>query len=205
LRYIYAKCGLFLYFVILPVPVRPYVLKFLHFHLGKCYFLSESDPFGLLLYHLLRRPVQDARRDHVLSKYKAKWEVDLGSYAGKKGIGDLTGKSVYDINKVAHRMLLSELHQFVEQAVDHGQQAKFAIEGFMLKLDLREEDIQFATLQKSWTRFIQDKKKSKKKSHSLTGRTALRDLKKGVLQVPLPAGMPAGNSSISAGNLSTQN
>lgn len=191
--------------MIIPVPVRPYVLKFLHFHLGKCYFLSESDPFGLLLYHLLRRPVQDARRDHLLKKYKATWEVDLASYAGRKGIGELTGKSVYDLNKMAHRLLHSELHQYVEQAVDHGQQAKFAIEGFMLKLDLREEDIQFDTLQKSWTRYSKEKKASKKKTHSLTGRTALRELKKGVLQVPLPAGVLAGNSSISAGNLSIKN
>lgn len=190
--------------MILPVPVRPYVLKFLNYHLGKCYFLSESDPFGLLLYHLLRRPVKDARRDHVLRNYKSSWSVDLGSYAGKKGIGDLTGKSVYDFNKVAHRMLFSEMHQFVEQAVDHGQQAKYAIEGFMLKFDLREEDIQFATLQKSWTRYVREKKASKKKTPSLTGRTALRELKKGVQQVILPAGMLAGNLSISAGNLSIQ-
>jgi hypothetical protein len=191
--------------VILPVPVRPYVLKFLNFHLGKCYFLSESDPFGLLLYHLLRRPVKDARRDHVLRNYKACWGVDLGSYAGKKGIGDLTGKSVYDFNKVAHRMLFSEMHQFVEQALDHGQQAKFAIEGFMLKFDLREEDIQFATLQKSWTRYVKEKKATKKKTASLTGRTALKELKKGVQQVILPAIAAAGNLSISAGNLSIQN
>lgn len=189
----------------LPVPVRPYVLKFLNYHLGKCYFLSESDPFGLLLYHLLRRPVKDARRDHVLRNYKASWGVDLGSYAGKKGIGDLTGKSVYDFNKMAHRMLFSEMHQFVEQALDHGQQAKFAIEGFMLKLDLVEEDIQFATLQKSWTRYVKEKKATKKKTASLTGRTALKELKKGVQQVILPAVMAAGNLSISAGNLSIQN
>jgi len=195
--------------VILPVPVRPYVLKFLNYHLGKCYLLSESDPFGLLLYHLLRRPVKDARRDHVLRNYKSSWGVDLGSYAGKKGLGDLTGKSVYDFNKVAHRMLFSEMHQFVEQALDHGQQAKFAIEGFMLKFDLREEDIQFATLQKSWTRYARERKASKKKVHSLTGRTALKDLKKAVQNVALtpvvPAGMLAGNLSISAGNLSIQN
>lgn len=190
--------------MILPVPVRPYVLKFLNYHLGKCYFLSESDPFGLLLYHLLRRPVKDARRDHVLRNYKASWGVDLGSYAGKKGIGDLTGKSVYDFNKVAHRMLFSEMHQFVEQALDHGQQAKFAIEGFMLKFDLREEDIQFATLQKSWTRYAKEKKATKKKTVSLTGRTALKDLKKGVQQLVLPAVMAAGNLSISAGKLSIQ-
>jgi hypothetical protein len=191
--------------VILPVPVRPYVLKFLNYHLGKFYFLSESDPFGLLLYHLLRRPVKDARRDHVLRNYQASWGVDLGSYAGKKGIGELTGKSVYDFNKVAHRMLFSEMHQFVEQALDHGQQAKYAIEGFMLKFDLREEDIQFATLQKSWTRYVKEKKATKKKTVSLTGRTALKELKKGVQHVVLPAGMLAGNLSISAGNLSIQN
>jgi hypothetical protein len=191
--------------VILPVPVRPYVLKFLNYHLGKCYFLSESDPFGLLLYHLLRRPVKDARRDHVLRNYKSSWGVDLGSYAGKKGLGDLTGKSVYDFNKVAHRMLFSEMHQFVEQALDHGQQAKFAIEGFMLKFDLREEDIQFATLQKSWTRYVKEKKATKRKTASLTGRTALKELKKGVERATLPLGMLAGNLSISAGNLSIQN
>jgi hypothetical protein len=191
--------------VILPVPVRPYVLKFLNYHLGKCYLLSESDPFGLLLYHLLRRPVKDARRDHVLRNYKSSWGVDLGSYAGKKGLGDLTGKSVYDFNKVAHRMLFSEMHQFVEQALDHGQQAKFAIEGFMIKFDLREEDIQFATLQKSWTRYVKEKKATKKKTASLTGRTALKDLKKGVERAALPLGMLAGNLSISAGNLSIQN
>jgi hypothetical protein len=191
--------------VILPVPVRPYVLKFLNYHLGKCYFLSESDPFGLLLYHLLRRPKKDARRDHVLRNYKERWEVDLNSYAGKKGIGDLTGKSVYDFNKMAHRMLFSEMHQFVEQALDHGQQAKFAIEGFMLKFELGEEDIQFATLQKSWTRYAKERKATKKKTVSLTGRTALKDLKKGVQQLVLPAVMAAGNLSISAGKMSTQN
>lgn len=112
---------------------------------------------------------------------------------------------MYDLNKMAHRLLFSEMHQFVEQALDHGQQAKFAIEGFMLKLDLREEDIQFATLQKSWTRYAKEKKATKKKTHSLTGRTALKELKKGVQQVVLPAVMAAGNLSISAGNLSIQN
>lgn len=179
---------LFFTFVTLHVPLRPYILKFLQFHLGKHYFLSEADVFGLLLYHLLRRPLVDARRDHVLRSYQARWEVELGHYGEKKGLRELTGKSVYDFNKVVHRMVLSEMQQYVENAVDHGQLAKFAIEGFMLKFDLAEEDIQFATLQKCWTRYSKEKKRSKRKTHSLTGRTALKDLKKAAESAPRPGG-----------------
>jgi hypothetical protein len=42
------------------IPVRPHLVKFLHYHLGEQYFLSVSDPYGILLFQLLRRPVYDA-------------------------------------------------------------------------------------------------------------------------------------------------
>ena len=50
----------------LSLPVQPYVLKYLQNHVGTAYFLSEDDPFGILLFQLLRRPVLDKRRDEVV-------------------------------------------------------------------------------------------------------------------------------------------
>jgi len=159
------------------------VLKYLHFHLGECYFLSESDPYGLFLFHLLRRPLTDARRDHVLEEYEATWHVGLGSYGGR-GLKEATGKSVYQLNAFVHAIILNELHGWVELAVDHGQQAKFAIEGFMGKYGFDEQDIQYDALKKSWQRYLAQRKASKKKTVSLTGRMHLRELEKSLKKLP---------------------
>lgn len=155
------------------------MLKYLQFHLGESYFLSESDHIGLFLFHLLRRPMTDARRDHVLQEYESRWHVALGSYGdGKRGFKDPTGKSVYQLNTFVHALVLGELHAFVELAVDHGQQAKFAIEGFMGKYGFKEEDVQFDALKKSWQRYVGHRQAKKKKVVSLTGRHHLKQLEK---------------------------
>jgi hypothetical protein len=121
----------------------------------------------------------DARRDHVLEDYESRWHVALGSYGnGKWGFKDPTGKSVYQLNSFVHALVLSELHAFVELAVDHGQQAKFAIEGFMAKYGFKEEDIQFDALKKSWQRYVAERQAKKKKVVSLTGRLHLKQLEK---------------------------
>lgn len=168
------------------------MLKYLQLHLGKIYFLSESDHFGLLLFHLLRRPVTDARRDHVLEEFEECWPVALGAYGcGKRGLRGLTGKSVYQFNNFVHALVLAELHAFVELAIDHGQQAKFAIEAFMLKYGFAEEDIQFAALQKSWTRHWAVRKASRKRVASLTGLLHVKDLEKRLKNVPVRAAVAA--------------
>ena len=83
--------------------------------------------------------------------------------------------------------MLVELHAFVELAVDHGQQAKFAIEGFMGKYGFGEEDIQFEALKKSWQRYLAKRPGSKHKTVSLTGRRHLKDLEKQLRKVGAPA------------------
>jgi hypothetical protein len=176
------------------IPLRPHLFKYLTVHLGECYFLSESDHFGIYLFNLLRRPLTDARQDHVLEdeEYEQKWELQLGSYgSGRWGFKPLTGKSVHQFNTFVHSLVIAELHGYVESAVDHGQQAKFAIEGFMGKYGFEETDIQFATLQKSWTRYWSGRKASKKKVHSLTGRLHLKQLEKRLKKLPPPSAKAA--------------
>lgn len=163
------------------IPTRPHILKYLHFHLGESYFLSESDHIGLFLFHLLRRPMTDARRDHVMEDYESSWHVGLGSYGnGKWGFKDPTGKSVYQLNQFVHELMLDKFYTWVEVAVDHGQQAKFAIEAFMANYSFLEEDIQYDTLKKSWQRYAAQRRSSKKKVVSLTGRYHLKQLEKDV-------------------------
>lgn len=161
------------------IPVEAHVLKYLVFHQEEAqYFLSESDVFGLFLLRLLREAPVERRRDGM--EYVTKWEVHLGSYGNDSwGLEEPTSKAVYLFNSFVHKFILKDLHGYVEQALDHGEQAKYAIEGFMLKYGLREEEIQFSTLQKSWSRYwAERKRKKKKKPASLTGRLPLKELEK---------------------------
>ena len=173
------------------IPVRPHVLKYLHTHLGPGYCLSESDHFGLLLFQLLRRPLTDARRDEVLTKYQGRFTVHLGAYgSGKFGLRELTGKTVYQFNNFVHELVRAELHAWVDMATDHGNAVTYAIEGFMQKYDFGEEDIAFDTLLKSWQRFAEGRRAKKKRAPHLTPRRALKQLEKDLRSLPLP-GQPA--------------
>lgn len=167
------------------VPVEPHVLKYLKFHQeDEHYFLSENDVFGLFLFRLLREAPVERRRDQQVAEYEATWQVYLGSYGSAKwGVAPPTSKAVHLFNSFVHKFILIALHGHVEQALEHGEQAKFAIEHFMMRYGWGEEDIQFATLQKSWTRYWATRKATKKRRASLTGRLPLKHLEKRLLNL----------------------
>ncbi|WP_210516408.1 hypothetical protein [Hymenobacter terricola] len=174
------------------LPVQPHVLKYLHKHVGTAYFLSENDPFGILLFQLLRRPVRDKRRDEVIKKYQKQFTVHYGLYDPKKfGLKEPTGKSVYQFNKFCRGLLFGELHAYVELMVDMGNAATYAIETFMLKYDLREEDVQFDTLARSWKRYLKTTKALRKRERAahLSAGGQLKQLTKDLRALPLP-GVP---------------
>jgi hypothetical protein len=136
----------------LDIPVRPHVLKFLTFYLGAHYVLSENDQFGAYLYSQLRRPLQDARRDHVLESYAGKWRVDLGALDAKKHGLRLTGKGAQKFNDWVDSVLDTEMMGFVALHVRFGNKIKYAIEEYMRERDIREEDISYETLYKRYQR-----------------------------------------------------
>jgi hypothetical protein len=172
---------------LLSIPVQQHVLKYLHKHLGTGYFLSESDHFGLLLFQLLRRPVRDARRDEILKKYKGQFVVHYGLYDPVKfGLRELTGKTCYQFNKFCKELLFAELHAHVELLTDMGTAATHAIETFMLKYDLQEEDVQFDTLARSWKRYAADTKAARKRARHLSGGAQLKQLTKDLKALPRP-------------------
>ncbi|MDB5268040.1 MAG: hypothetical protein JWP58_1080 [Hymenobacter sp.] len=176
------------------IPVRLHVLKYLQSHLGAHYFLSESDHFGLLLFQLLRRPLKDARRDDILTRYTGQFTVNFGSYdPDKYGLGKLTGKTCYQFNNFVHELVRAELHAWVDMATDHGNPVTFAIEQFMKRYKFEESDIAFDTLLKSWQRFAADRKLKKQRAPHLTPTKQLKQLEKTLLRIPVPT--PAGMSS----------
>jgi hypothetical protein len=168
------------------LPVESHVLRFL---LGnqeeEHYFLSEADPFGMYLLRLLIENPRERRRDEPVAAYPGRWPVQLGSYAAW-GIGEPSSKVAYLFNSYINKFMLRDLHAFVQQAVENGEQAKHAIQGFMAKYGLREEDIQFETLQKSWQRYWSHRKASKKKRASLNGQLPLKELEKRLLKTSQP-------------------
>lgn len=174
------------------LPVEPHILRFLLANQEEeHYFLSEADPFGMYLLRLLLENPVERRRDQQVAEYRGQWQVHLGSYAAW-GIAEPSSKVAYLFNSFVHKFLLRDLHGFVQQAVEDGnQQAKYAIQGFMAKYGLREEEIQFETLQKSWQRYWAIRKASKKKRVSLTGQLPLKELEKRLMHATQPAARAA--------------
>lgn len=171
----------------LSLPVQPHVLKYLHKHVGKAYFLSEDDPFGILLFQLLRRPLHDKRRDEVVKNYRMAFELHFGLYNPQKfGLKEPTGKTIYQFNNFCRKLLFGELHNHVELLVNLGTAATYAIETFMLKYDLREEDVPFDTLHRSWKRYAAETKVAKKRSPHLSAGGQLKQLTKDLRALPRP-------------------
>jgi hypothetical protein len=160
------------------IPVRPHLVKFLQYHLGENYFLSVSDPYGILLFQLMRRPVHDARKDDVLEKYAGTFTVNLGTYAEKHGLQGLTSKGVYEFNNFAHELMRADLHGFVDVTTEHNHIERYAVEQFMAKYGFEEADIQFETLLKSWRRFAAERRGKRKRTVYLTPTRQLKELKK---------------------------
>lgn len=169
------------------LPVEPHVQRFLLANQEEeLYFLSETDLFGMYLLRLLLENPIERRRDEVVAGYAGNWSVHLGSYAAWR-IEEPSSKVAYLFNGFVHKFILREMHSFVQQAVEDGrQQAKHAIQGFMAKYGLLEEEIQFETLQKSWQRYWSHRKASRKRRVSLTGQLPLKELEKRLLGAGQP-------------------
>ena len=171
------------------VPVRPHVLKFLQFYLGEKYYLSENDQFGTYLFSQLRRPMRDARRNHVLEGYKGKWKVHFGAISPKKLGLRLTGKGAQMFDKWVDSVMKTEMVGYVDLAQRYGDKIKYAIESYMGERGLREEDIQYETLYKHYQRNSQLRKATKKRVATLRPGRTDEQVQRELRRVPLP--MPA--------------
>lgn len=166
------------------IPVKPHVLKYLEFYLGADYTLSESDPYGLFLFHLMRRPLTDKRKDELVAKYPSRFVMDFGPYSPQQyGLKNLTGKTVYQFNNFVHGIIRQDMLNYVDVATDYDNTVKHAIESFMAKYGFEETDIAYDTLLKAYQRYCEERKASKKKTQALTPRKALKQLEKQLHQV----------------------
>jgi len=173
------------------VPVRPHVLKFLQFYLGEHYFLSEDDQFGSYLFAQMRRPRRDARRDHVLESYPAKWRVYYGSVNAKKQGLRLTGKVVQKFDKWVDDVMKTEMVGYVNCEVKYGNKIKYAIEEYLTEHGMSEDDVQVETLYKHYQRKSNERKKKKKEGVVRPGRPEA-ELRKDLSRLPLPVPAAAG-------------
>ena len=170
----------------LDVPVQPHVLKFLHFYLGEHYVLTENDQFGAYLYSQLRRPMQDARRDHVLESYSAKWRVSLDALNAQKHGLRLTGKAAQMFNDWVDSVLGTEMMGFVNLHVKFGNKIKHAIEEYVNERGIREEDIPYETLYKRYQRAAGERKAALKlKAITRPGRSD-KEVRRDLSRLPLP-------------------
>lgn len=168
------------------IPVEPHVLKFLQFYLGAHYLFSESDQFGAYLYSQMRRPMEDARRDHVLQTYTGRWQVYYGSLSPKKHGLRLTGKGAQMFNDWVNGIMEVEMIGFVNYARRYGNKIKYAIEEYMAERGITEDDIKYETLYKRYQRDCEEQKATKKTKAILTAGRTDKQVRQQLARLPLP-------------------
>lgn len=143
----------------LQFPVTVDVKKYLEFHLGKEYSLSETDPQGLLLASLLRRQSKDRQYDKFLPKCGEKFAVSIvPSFLLDSGCRNFTSHTVYKFNEFNEKLILNEAFAYIDLATEkYHQKANHAIYDFMDKYDFTDDDMNFDRLKKAYQRYSQKK------------------------------------------------
>jgi hypothetical protein len=156
--------------VLLSLPVKPYILKFLTRHLGRDYQLSNCDLYGIHLFNLLRQERDHRQYDNFLARYTAQFPVNIVPYMiTDRGCKNFTALTIVKFNVFAEEIFYKEFHDFVQFRVEEtGMPAKAAIERFSIKFGLVEDDVAFETLKRNWNRYWQKEKKRQKAEETPT-------------------------------------
>ncbi|MGI4862957.1 MAG: hypothetical protein ACRYFZ_03485 [Janthinobacterium lividum] len=136
------------------VPVKPHVRKYLEFHLGQGYKLTQLDAFGRCLKMLLQLKPEKKDWDKHLGRYKAKFGVSVeGNLILQKRLRTLTSKSIIDFNNFVEGIIKTECFGLVANCHEFGMSQYGAIQAFREKYDFQDEDMSHDTLKKAWQRY----------------------------------------------------
>ncbi|QIX60892.1 hypothetical protein HER32_06750 [Hymenobacter sp. BT18] len=149
----------------LDFPLKPHVRKYLNVHLGSGeYVLSNSDRFGKMMYHLLRRQVK-GKLHHAGSREDCTQvlQIDMRNFpAHQYGLKELTNYTIFQFNDFVDELMKEELYLWVRQFLNNRITIRQIILDFMGAYDLREEDVPFETLRKAVQRNVHLKELKKR-------------------------------------------
>lgn len=144
---------------VFPVPVKPHVAKYLAFHLGEGYKLSQLDPFGRELKTLLGQKKENKWFNGFTRRYTASFGVAVeGNLILQKRLKGLTAKEIIDFNNFVEGIIKWEFFGFVAGRCQVAQSQYSAIQAFREQYNFEDEDMSYDTLKKAWQRYKNPKK-----------------------------------------------
>lgn len=143
-----------------PVPVKPHVAKYLEFHLGAGYKLSQLDPFGRELKTLLGQKKKNKWFNGFTRRYTSTFGVSVeGNLILQKRLKGLTAKEIIDFNNFVEGIIKHEFYGCVANRCLVNQSQYSSIQAFREKYDFHDEDMSYDTLKKAWQRYKSPTKK----------------------------------------------
>jgi hypothetical protein len=136
------------------IPVKPYVMKYLiHKYSSDTITFKRNDHIHSTFLSLLQRP----SKEYAHKKYKkvegpnVKFVISMSL---KRNVGCvLPEENIRHFNFFIDYLIKHEFFDFVDSKIEEGVRTKNAIDAFMDKYDLGEDDIKFETLKKSYYRY----------------------------------------------------
>jgi hypothetical protein len=142
-----------------PVPVKPHVRKYLAFHLGAEYKLSQLDPFGRELKMLLGQKKKNEWFNGFTRRYTDSFGVGVeGNLILQKRLKGLTPKEIIDFNNFVEGIIKHEFFGFVDNRCLLDMSQYGSIQAFREKYDFQDEDMSHEALKKAWQRYKNPKK-----------------------------------------------
>ena len=141
--------------VLLAIPVKPRILKFLRKHLGAAYVVTSDDSYGIVLKEHMRSRPQKIERNKGLHRYTSVFSATATSRDFKCPQHlELTSLSIVRFNKFAERICAMEFHTMADICIqDAGLSIEQAIEKFRTKFGLSEDDWAAMTMRRSYLRY----------------------------------------------------
>jgi hypothetical protein len=151
--------------LIIKIPVKPFVKKFLEFNLPEGPIkLSKKGHLTSMLYALLQSERKESKFDSYLAQYTAHVEVELSiNQRWHRGCRNLASIVIHDFNQLMEEKIEEKFLEYVDTSIEAVRsiggkiKVKEAIGAFMGKYCLDECDIEYETLYKKYYRYLKDK------------------------------------------------
>lgn len=152
--------------MILKVPVRPHVKKFLLARFPQPYVLSDDNYIGIILYRLLRRQEHDACYDRQLTKYTESFNVDVSEdKAFNHGSFYISSYSVVVFNNFIDDLFKEKMYAFLDDLFLFADEItiKKGIYEYMNKYNMLEgTDVTYDGLKKAYYRYRKEREEQPK-------------------------------------------
>lgn len=135
--------------MIIKIPVKPYVKKYLIGRYGKQHTITKSSFLGFLVYDRLNKDFDPKTEYKGLDDV---YEVELTNWVFKSQGHSVSKNQLLAIGHALYLLFREDCFEYVESEQTKAGNATKALKEFLNKYEIREDDLKFETIYRDYKR-----------------------------------------------------